>query len=99
MATGLINRLKEEYPDILLSSFSLFPSPIISGSIVEPYNAVLALHYLIESCDSCVCMDDGMFARGSHYLKEKNEKFDFTQLFASCMVEFTASMRFPGQVC
>ena len=38
--------------------YSVFPSPQVSASIVEPYNAMLAAHYHIESTDMLVCFDN-----------------------------------------
>lgn len=42
----------------MLVSYTVFPSPQVSGSIVEPYNAMMALHYHIESTDMLVCFDN-----------------------------------------
>merc|ERR1711879_749901 len=42
MGTLLIYKIREEYPDRILSTFSVFPSPRVSEVVVEPYNAVLS---------------------------------------------------------
>ena len=34
------------------------PSPKVSEVIVEPYNATLAMHQLIENADEVVCLDN-----------------------------------------
>lgn len=44
MGTLLVTKIKEEYPDRMLSTFSVFPSPKVSKSVVEPYNAVLSIY-------------------------------------------------------
>ncbi|KAL2487236.1 Tubulin beta-8 chain [Abeliophyllum distichum] len=41
METLLISRIREEYPDRTMLTFSVFPSPKVSDTIVEPYNATL----------------------------------------------------------
>jgi tubulin beta len=40
MGTLLISKIREEYPDrvICLCTHSVFPSPKVSGTVVEPYN-------------------------------------------------------------
>jgi tubulin beta len=38
MGTLLISKVREEYPD-LMETFSVIPSPKVSDTVVEPYNA------------------------------------------------------------
>ena len=40
----LIQKIREEYPDRIMTAFSVVPSPKVSNVIVEPYNATLAFH-------------------------------------------------------
>lgn len=42
----------------MIVAYSVFPSPKVSESIVEPYNALLATHYHIESTDMLMCFDN-----------------------------------------
>ncbi|XP_042193692.1 tubulin beta chain-like isoform X8 [Callorhinchus milii] len=51
MGTLLLNKIREEYPDRILVSFSVIPSPKVSDTVVEPYNATLSIHQLIENSD------------------------------------------------
>jgi len=44
MGTLLISKLKEEYPDRIMETFSVVPSPKCSDQVVEPYNATLSIH-------------------------------------------------------
>ncbi|KAI7985848.1 Tubulin beta-1 chain [Camellia lanceoleosa] len=41
MGTLLISKIREEYPDRMMLTFSVFPSPKVSDTVVEPYNATL----------------------------------------------------------
>merc|ERR1712025_353477 len=43
MGTLLISKVREEYPDRIMATFSIIPSPKVSDTVVEPYNAVLFL--------------------------------------------------------
>merc|ERR1711935_1001015 len=58
MGTLLISKLKEEYPDRIMTTFSVVPSPKVSDTVVEPYNAPLSVHQLVENADECMCMDN-----------------------------------------
>lgn len=58
MGTLLLCRLMDEYPDRIMNSFSVVPSPKVSDTVVEPYNAMLTLHHLLESTDETFCIDN-----------------------------------------
>ncbi|XP_078282476.1 tubulin beta-4 chain-like isoform X4 [Rhinoraja longicauda] len=51
MGTLILNKIREEYPDRMMLSFSIIPSPKVSDVVVEPYNATLSIHQLIEDTD------------------------------------------------
>jgi len=51
MGTLLISKVREEYPDRIMETFSVIPSPKVSDTVVEPYNAVLSFHQLVENAD------------------------------------------------
>ena len=44
MGTLLLTKLREEYPDRILATFSVVPSPKVSDTVVEPYNATLSVN-------------------------------------------------------
>ena len=58
MGTLLIGKIKEEYPDRIMNSFSVVPSPKVSDTVVEPYNATLSVHQLVENTDQTYCIDN-----------------------------------------
>lgn len=39
-------------------TFSVFPSPKVSDTVVEPYNATLSVHQLVENADECMVLDN-----------------------------------------
>ncbi|KAK7324088.1 hypothetical protein VNO77_27607 [Canavalia gladiata] len=51
-------RIREEYPDHMMLTFSVFPSPKVSDIVVEPYNATLSLHQLVENANECMVLDN-----------------------------------------
>merc|ERR1712212_707796 len=42
MGTLLVSKIREEYPDRIMNTFSVVPSPKVSDTVVEPYNATLS---------------------------------------------------------
>ncbi|RVW12733.1 Tubulin beta-8 chain [Vitis vinifera] len=61
MGTLLISKIREEYPDRMMLTFSVFPSPKVSDTVVEPYNATLSVHQLVENADECMVLDNEPF--------------------------------------
>jgi len=96
----LLSKLREEAPDRMLSTFSIFPSPKVSDTVVEPYNTVLSLHQLVENTDICVCLDNEALYDASHRLNPNSqpEFHQLNHLIAQVMTGISTSFRFPGQL-
>ena len=58
MGTLLISKIREEYPDRIMNTFSVVPSPKVSDTVVEPYNATLSIHQLVRHTDETYCIDN-----------------------------------------
>ncbi|KAI8130724.1 hypothetical protein FF38_03490 [Lucilia cuprina] len=58
LGTLLISKIREEYPDRIMNTFSVVPSPKVSDTVVEPYNATLSIHQLVENTDETFCIDN-----------------------------------------
>ena len=58
MESLLISKIKEEYQDRIIETFSVFPSPKVSDTVVEPYNATLSIHLLVDSTDEVLVIDN-----------------------------------------
>ena len=54
----MISKIREEYPDRVMSTYSVIPSPKVSDTVVEPYNAVLSFHQLVENSDQSFMCDN-----------------------------------------
>jgi tubulin beta len=96
----LIQKIREEYPDRIMTAFSVVPSPKVSNVIVEPYNTTLALHQLIENTDQCVVLDnEALYDICFRTLKLSQPTFgDLNHLVSAAMSGITCSLRFPGQL-
>jgi len=100
MGTLLVSKIREEYPDRIMSTYSVVPSPKVSDTVVEPYNATLSVHQLVENADQCFALDnEALYDICRRTLKLPNPSYaDLNQLIANAMAGTTCSLRFPGQL-
>jgi len=100
MGTLLISKIKEEYPDRIMSSFSVVPSPKVSDTVVEPYNATLSVHQLVENTDETFCIDnEALYDICFRTLKLTTPTYgDLNHLVSATMSGVTTCLRFPGQL-
>ncbi|KAI6243787.1 Tubulin beta chain [Aphelenchoides fujianensis] len=100
MGTLLISKIREEYPDRIMSSFSVVPSPKVSDTVVEPYNATLSVHQLIENTDETYCLDnEALYEICFRTLKLTNPNYaELNHLVSQTMSGITTCLRFPGQL-
>ena len=100
MGTLLISKVREEYPDRMMSTFSVFPSPKVSDTVVEPYNATLSIHQLVENAEQVFVMDnEALYDICFRTLKLTTPTFgDLNHLVAATMSSCTSCLRFPGQL-
>lgn len=66
MGTLLISKIREEFPDRMMATFSVMPSPKVSDTVVEPYNATLSVHQLVENSDETFCIDNEVGGLAAH---------------------------------
>ena len=100
MGTLLVSKIREEYPDRIMSTYSVVPSPKVSDTVVEPYNATLSIHQLVENADQCFALDnEALYDICFRTLKLKNPSYgDLNTLIATAITGTTCSLRFPGQL-
>ncbi|KAJ4932317.1 hypothetical protein JOQ06_010741 [Pogonophryne albipinna] len=55
LVDSVLDVIREEYPDRIMNTFSVVPSPKVSDTVVEPYNATLSVHQLVENTDETYC--------------------------------------------
>jgi len=100
MGTLLLLKLRDAYPDRILNTFSVYPSPKVSDTVVEPYNAVLSSHQLLENSDETFVVDNEALYNISHNVLKQNAPTyaDLNYLISCVMAGVTASLRFPGKL-
>ena len=100
MGTLLISKVREEYPDRIMATFSVMPSPKVSDTVVEPYNATLSVHQLVENSDEVMCIDnEALYDICFRTLKLTTPTYgDLNHLVSAALSGVTCCLRFPGQL-
>jgi len=98
MGTLLLLKIRDAYPDKITCTYSVFPSPKVSDTVVEPYNAVLSSHQLLENSDETFIVDNEALYNIMHnVLKKQSVEYKvLNKLIAKVTCGVTASIRFPG---
>lgn len=96
----LMKQLSEEYPDLHYMSYSVYPSPVVSDVVVEPYNALLTQQKLIENVNQVICLDNAaLYDLCVRILQIPMPTYEnLNQLISYITTGVTASLRFPGQL-
>lgn len=100
MGTLLVSKIREEYPDRMLATFSVVPSPKGSDTVVEPYNATLSVNQLIDYADETFCIDnEALYDICQKTLKlPQPTHADLNHLVSAVMSGVTTCLRYPGQL-
>ncbi|XP_048002793.1 tubulin beta-2 chain-like [Leguminivora glycinivorella] len=100
MGTLLLSKIREEFPDRIMSTFSVVPSPKVSEVVLEPYNATLSVHQLVENTDMTFCIDnEALYNICFRTLRLANPSYgDLNHLISLTMSGITTCLRFPGQL-
>ncbi|RXG72889.1 Tubulin beta-2 chain [Armadillidium vulgare] len=110
LGTLLVAKIQEEYSDRIINTFSVVPSSkgknnnlnfiSVSDTVVEPYNAILSIHQLVENTDETFCIDnEALYDICFRTLKLQNPTYgDLNHLVSLTMSGVTTCLRFPGQL-
>src|ERR1700722_7415944 len=84
-----------------MMTFSVVPSPKVSDTVVEPYNATLSINQLIENTDETFCIDnEALYDICFRTLKLTTLTYkDLNHLVSTTMSGVTTCLRFPGTCC
>jgi len=100
MGTLLLLKIRDGYPDRITTTYSIYPSPKVSDTVVEPYNAVLSSHQLLENSDETFIVDnEALYNINHNVLQNKQPTYqELNQLISQATCGITASLRFPGKL-
>jgi len=99
-ASLLLERLSADYQKKTKLDFSIFPSPQLSTSVVEPYNSVLATHALLEHTDCAFILDnEAIYDICKRNLDiERPTYTHINRITAQIISSITSSLRFDGSL-
>jgi len=99
--TLILLKIRDAYPDKITCSYSVYPSPKVSDTVVEPYNAVLSTHQLLENSDETFIIDNEALMNIQHNILKGGKDADFKKmnaLIAKVACGVTAPLRFEGSI-
>jgi tubulin beta len=93
----ILNKLREKYPEQIIATFSVLPSAKVSDTVVEPYNAILALRQLSQYADMVFCIDnEALYDICYRELKITSPTYDDLNHLASIAISgITNPLRLP----
>ncbi|XP_024394005.1 tubulin alpha chain isoform X2 [Physcomitrium patens] len=94
----LLERLSVDYGKKSKISMCVFPSPQVSGAVVEPYNGVLSTHSLLEHTDVAIMLDnEAIYDICRRNLDMERPTYtNLNRLVCQVVSSLTASLRFDG---
>lgn len=100
LACLLLERLSVDHGKLSKFGFVIYPSPQVSTSVVEPYNSVLATHYLLEHTNVVALLDNEAIydiCRKSLDI-ERPAYNNLNRLVSQVISSITVSLRFSGSL-
>merc|ERR1711941_128422 len=96
----ILERIAVDYRKKSKLGFEVYPSPTISTCVVEPYNALLTTHWLLDHTEISVVLDnEAIYEICQKNLDIKRPSYDtLNRMIAKAVSSMTASLRFEGEL-
>lgn len=95
----LMEALKAEFGKKSRLEFSVYPAPVLSPSVVEPYNSILTTHATLDNTDCAFLVDnEAIYDICKNLGIEAPSYADLNATIAQVVSSITASLRFPGSL-
>eukprot|EP00486_Rosalina_sp_Unknown_P008139 CAMPEP_0201591484 /NCGR_PEP_ID=MMETSP0190_2-20130828/189653_1 /ASSEMBLY_ACC=CAM_ASM_000263 /TAXON_ID=37353 /ORGANISM="Rosalina sp." /LENGTH=353 /DNA_ID=CAMNT_0048049845 /DNA_START=107 /DNA_END=1164 /DNA_ORIENTATION=- len=96
----LLERIAVDYRKKSKLGFEVYPSPCISNCVVEPYNALLTTHWLLDHTEVSVVLDnEQIYEICQRWLDIRRPSYDnLNRLICKTISSMTASLRFEGEL-
>merc|ERR1711992_360058 len=100
MGMLILERLAVDFRKKSKIGFEVYPSPNISTCVVEPYNALLTTHWLLDHTEVSVVLDnEAIYEICQRSLDIRRPSYDnLNRLITKTISSMTASLRFDGQL-
>merc|ERR1712223_1715908 len=96
----MLEKLAVDYRKKPKLGFEVYPSPTISTCVVEPYNALLTTHWLLDHTEISIVLDnEAIYEICQKNLDIKRPSYDtLNRLVTKVVSSMTASLRFDGEL-
>jgi len=96
----ILERIAVDYRKKSKIGFEIYPAPNISTCIVEPYNAMLSTHWLLDHTEVSVVLDnEAIYAICQKQLNIDRPSYSqLNVIIAKVVSSMTASLRFDGEL-
>merc|ERR1712051_578940 len=96
----ILERIAVDYRKKSKLGFEVYPSPTISTCVVEPYNALLTTHWLLDHTEISIVLDnEAIYEICQKNLDIKRPSYDtLNRMIAKAVSSVTASLRFAGEL-
>jgi tubulin alpha len=96
----ILERIAVDYRRKSKIGFELYPSPTISTCVVEPYNALLTTHWLLDHTEVSMVLDnEAIYEICQKKLDVKRPSYEnLNRLITKTISSMTASLRFGGEL-
>merc|ERR1712193_527828 len=95
----VLERIAVDYRKKSKIGFEIYPAPNLSTCIVEPYNAMLATHWLLDHTEVSVVLDnEAIYAIAQKQLDIGRPSYlQLNMIIAKVVSSMTAALRFDGE--
>merc|ERR1712110_256713 len=96
----LLERMAQDYPTKPKLSFSVYPAPMVSTAVVEPYNSVLMTHNLLEYTNVSFLLDnEALYDIAERNLDLESPTYaNLNRMIVQVISALTCSLRFTGDL-
>jgi len=96
----ILERIAVDYRKKSKLGFEVYPSPTISTAVVEPYNALLTTHWLLDHTEVSLLIDnEAVYEICQKKLGIKKPSYEnLNRLISKVISSMTASLRFEGEL-
>jgi len=96
----ILERIAVDYRKKSKIGFEIYPAPNISTCIVEPYNAMLSTHWLLDHTEVSIVLDnEAIYSICKKQLGiDRPSYLDLNMVIAKVISSMTASLRFDGEL-
>merc|ERR1719411_1152931 len=96
----ILERIAVDYRKKTKVGFEVYPSPTISTSVVEPYNALLTTHWLLDHTEMSLVLDnEAIYEICQRNLDIKRPSYDtINRMIAKVVSSYTTNLRFAGEL-